>query len=507
MRNIIVCCDGTWNTPEQKQGGIPVPTNVVKLFNCCLEDEEQIKYYHPGVGTEGGRIKRALGGGLGAGLDKNIQSAYNWICRHYKSGDRIFLFGYSRGAYTVRSLGGFILRCGLLNIEGLDAHEAWERIGTAFTMGYREKKEKNEWGSDWKSMETPDIHFIGAWDTVGARGVPDDMVLLDALIDNPSRYSFHDTNLSPRVRHAYHAVALDEVRASFTPTLWTLAPGEQRAEGSTFEQIWFPGNHGDVGGGHVECGLSDSALQWMLDKAAEHHLRLDSKLYNQLRCNHQDVLHDALDGIWKSMRTLPRAVPEFNSNHVNQSLHDSAWRRHQDPPIGQAPYRPSRRIPENQTWSGSIFARERWNETGIWLEAGATYSFQASGEWIDLYNRCGPQGMDDGKFRPGKIIYSLPDLFIAPLEHAYQRLTGKKNADFRLTRRYEQFKWFALVGMVANQTDADGSGTPPLGEAFLIGNSCEFTPSESGYLYCFANDAWGLYDNNRGSVALNVQRK
>lgn len=509
MRNLVVCCDGTWNTPDQKKNGLPIPTNVVKLFNSCVADGNQLKYYHPGVGTEGGWIERMLGGGLGAGLDKNIQSAYHWICRNYQTGDKVFMFGFSRGAYTVRSLGGFMIRCGLLNLDGLEPKDAWQRIDTAFTQGYRERKEKEAWSSGWGfSMDAegnpPDIHFIGVWDTVGARGVPDDMVLLDLLIDDPVRYSFHDTTLSNRVHHAYHAVALDEVRASFAPTLWT-ADTARAADATTFEQRWFPGDHGDVGGGHVECGLSDAALKWMFDKADTQGLRLIPNLRNQLRPDHQAVLHDALDGIWKSMRTLPRAVPEFASNNVGSSLHASAWERHENPPISQAPYRPNRHITQDQAWNGSIYARDHWNASGVWLEAGVTYHFEASGEWIDLYNRCGPEGMDNGNFKLGDLIYRLSDLFV-PFENAYKRLTGKPSADFRFTRRYEAFGWFALIGMVANQKDVDGGGTPPCGEVFLIGTLRDFTPERCGYLYCFANDAWNLYDNNRGSVTLSIQR-
>lgn len=108
MRNLMVCCDGTWNTAEQRHGGVPVPTNVVRLYNAVAdknEGVEQLKYYHPGVGTEPGFWDRAMGGATGKGLDDNIKSAYHWLCRHYRPQDRIYLFGFSRGAYTGRSLG------------------------------------------------------------------------------------------------------------------------------------------------------------------------------------------------------------------------------------------------------------------------------------------------------------------------------------------------------------------------------------------------------------------
>ena len=149
MRHLVVCCDGTWNTPEQKSAGVPCPTNVVKLFNACREDAHQLRYYHPGVGTEGSALRRTLDGGLGRGLDRNIQSAYRWLCRQYQSGDRIFLFGFSRGAYTVRSLAGMMTACGLLDLDGLEEAEVWARIDTAFQRIYRQRQQRSDWCDGW----------------------------------------------------------------------------------------------------------------------------------------------------------------------------------------------------------------------------------------------------------------------------------------------------------------------------------------------------------------------
>jgi uncharacterized protein (DUF2235 family) len=511
MRNLVVCCDGTWNTPDQKQGGLPCPTNVVKIFNACEESDQQIKYYHPGVGTEGSKFKRMVAGSIGIGLDQNIQSAYNWLCGHYHTGDRIFLFGFSRGAYTVRSLSGFIQRCGLLKLDDQEnPNKFWKRIEIAYREGYRKREDKEVWGKEWTTLmdeegNPPDIHFIGVWDTVGARGVPDEMVLADILIDDPANYRFHDTSLSPRVHHAYHAVALDEMRASFAPTLWTVE--KERPENTTYEQLWFVGNHCDVGGGHVECGLSDIALQWMSEKAAKYGLCLNQKLLKQLRPDSKSVLHDGIDGIWKLLRTLPRAVPLICQGNVSKALlHDSVLDRYNDPPISQAPYRATTHLLKEQSWSGDIFALEHWNYTGVWLEKGMTYQFNAQGEWIDSSNRSGPEGIDDRKFHLGEMVYRAGDL-IARMEDWYRDLTGKMETDWWGTKRYENgSKWFELIGMVANQHDVDGSGTPPLGEFFTIGHATAFTPKESGYLYCFANDAWSFYDNNRGSVSLKITR-
>ena len=140
MKHLIVCCDGTWNTPAQEDNGVAAPTNVVRLRNCLASAKtadaaapvQQRSYYHTGVGTEGGRFARFLGGALGRGLNRNIQSAYHWLAINYQNGDAIYLFGYSRGAYTVRSLAGLIGKCGLPDLGELSTGHGWERIAIAF---------------------------------------------------------------------------------------------------------------------------------------------------------------------------------------------------------------------------------------------------------------------------------------------------------------------------------------------------------------------------------------
>jgi len=508
-KNLVVCCDGTWNTPEQKENGQPAPTNVVKLYNLCVVDEAQLTYYHPGVGTNGGLTDKVFGGGLGAGLTRNIQSAYAWLCRNYAIGDRIFLFGFSRGAYTARSLGGFITRCGLLDTAGLAADELWTRIGKLYDLGYRQRKQTAKALAGYAFIPGPlpggkvDIHLIGVWDTVGALGVPDDMVLFDQLIDDPRKYRFHDTDLSPSVRHARHAVAMDEMRASFAPTLWT---NVQPLDGSV-QQLWFAGTHCDVGGGHAQCGLSDGALQWMVDEAVSIGLRVNPSLVTQIRPDSRGILHDSATGIWEHLRTQPRATPEVAAANVGTQLARQVLERHSVPPISQAPYWPTATLVPGQQHSLDVFAREHWNATGLYLEAGATYDFAATGEWLDSNVACGPGGCSDGHFQLGEVAHAFGSA-LGELEKWYKKLSKKAQADWWGTKRVDEknVDWFQLVGMVANQAGADGSGTPPEGEIVKIGASCRFTPSRSGYLFCFANDAWKFYGNNRGSVRLTVSR-
>lgn len=507
-KNLVVCCDGTWNTPEQKENGQPAPTNVVKLYNLCTVTESQLTYYHPGVGTNGDLMDKVFGGGLGAGMSRNIQSAYSWLCRNYESGDRIFLFGFSRGAYTARSLGGFVTRCGLLDGAGLSADELWARIGKLYDLGYRQGRQNAKALAEYALIPGPlpdgkiDIHMIGVWDTVGALGVPDDMVLLDQIIDDPRKYRFHDTDLSPSVLHARHAIAMDEMRASFAPTLWT---NVQPPPGGSVKQLWFAGTHCDVGGGHAHCGLSDGALKWMVDEAVHVGLKVNPALVTQIVPDPRGILHDSATGIWERLRTQPRATPEVTAANVGTLLAEQVWERHSVPPISQAPYWPTVVVMPGQQRTIDVFAREHWNATGLYLEAGVTYDFAASGEWLDSHVACGPGGCSDGNFQVGEVAHLFGSA-LSELEKWYKKLSKKAQADWWGTKRVENADWFELVGMIANQDGADGSGTPPEGEIIKIGAGCRYTPKRPGYLFCFANDAWKFYGNNRGSVQLTVSR-
>lgn len=508
-RNLVVCSDGTWCTPEQQMGALPCPTNVVKLYNLCLRDDRQLTYYHPGVGAEGSLVERVLGGGIGFGLSRNILGAYRWLCDHYCTGDRIFLFGFSRGAYTARSLGGFITRCGLLDLGGASDRQAWKAVEAAYERGYRQREAPavRQAGHTFLRGDLADgsvgIHLIGVWDTVGSLGVPDDLILFDQILDDPHNYRFHDTQLSTAVRHGRHAVAMDEQRASFAPTLWT--GGTRPADGS-LKQLWFAGTHSDVGGGHAECGLSDDALQWMSKEAVALGLRVNPALAKQLAPEPRGVLHDSATGVWKHLRTLPRPTPLVAASSVGSELAAQVWDRHQVPPLAQAPYWPTRVLGADESVSAAVFARPHWNAVGLYLEGGVNYAFVAHGEWLDSSVPCGPGGARDGQFNIGEVAHLLGSA-IGEAEDIYRRLTGKQNADWWGSRRCEDAPWFALIGMVANQPNADGSGTAIEGETFVIGDRCTFRPTRSGYLYCYANDAWKFYGNNRGQITLTVSHK
>lgn len=507
MANLVVCCDGTWNTPDQTDGGLPAPTNVPRLFNALAATDErggeQKKYYHSGVGTDGGWWNRLVGGGAGEGLDNNIKSAYQWLAYNYQPDAKIFLFGFSRGAYTVRSLSGMIARCGLLEIKGLSPNDAWKRIDQGFDC-YRKRKLSAAYqnykfhnvGDQGDPSGSTKIFFVGVWDTVGALGIPDDMALLN-LLDDPDQHRFHDTDLCDIVEHARHAVAIDEHRATFAPTLWTKIDAHQDAK-----QIWFPGVHGDVGGGYLQTDLSDGALKWMIDEAKKLGLNFQD-ITQQIHPYEWGIAHNSLTGIFKALKTRPRSVPTFAA--PASPFHPSAANRHKTSPIAQGAYWPTDILKvDDPPVTIDIFAREHWNPTGLYLEAG-TYEFTASGQWIDGDIKSGPDGRPDA-FHLGEVV-RMAGSGLGYVETLYQSLTNNRQADFWWTKREEKCRWFSLIGVIAN--GAPPSKDNPNGDrVFEIGNGCtvDIKPGEAGYLYCFANDAWQAYSNNKGSVALTVTR-
>ena len=275
-RNLVLCFDGTWNSDDASS-----PTNVVKTWRAIRPATsagvEQLAYYDRGVGT--GRFDRFRGGVLGLGLARNVEIAYRWLTANYMPRDRLFLFGYSRGAYTARSLAGLLGLCGIPDAGRcalVDCRPA-EAAGRAMAIyrmpagKAREERAARHRDTFRRAPAAPGVpgvdvlrpsiivHFIGVWDTVGALGVP--VTWLNWV--GARRHRFHDVRLDRHIRHACHAVSVDEGRRPFVPTLWLSPPGP----GQEVEQLWFPGVHGDVGGGRPHAGLSDGALLWMWAKA------------------------------------------------------------------------------------------------------------------------------------------------------------------------------------------------------------------------------------------------
>jgi uncharacterized protein (DUF2235 family) len=262
VKRIVVCCDGTWNRPDAKS-----PTNVAKLWRVVAERDDngvdQPVLYHRGVGT--GRFDRIRGGGFGWGLSRNVRDCYRFVVDQFDPGDELFLFGFSRGAYTARSTVGLIRNAGILRRENADrVDEAYDLYRSRGDASHPRGAEATRFRASYSHDEIA-IRFVGVWDTVGALGIPGVPKLLSGRL-----WAFHDTELSSKVALAYQALAIDERRRPFVPSLWHRKPDDA----GLLEQRWFAGVHSDVGGGYPDCSLADITLWWMAGKAREAGLAL-----------------------------------------------------------------------------------------------------------------------------------------------------------------------------------------------------------------------------------------
>ncbi len=522
MKRLIVCCDGTWNTPDQEDNGIPVPTNVFKIYNAIADRDpessvEQLRYYNPGVGSSGGVPGRVLGGAVGLGTSKNIRSAYHWLGCNYEEGDEIYLFGFSRGVFAVRSLGGFLAR-GLLNLRGLESKETWQRVKQAFSKGYRKKKSKvSDWaGEEWSFFHGAaplPITFMGVWETVGALGVPDDLEIFN-IVESRKSWSFHDTELGNHVRSARHAMAIDEIRSSFCVSRWSNGTAHPGAK-----ELWFPGVHSDVGGGYGECGLSNGVLLWMIEESAAEGLAFREKVAFAIEADPLGVMHNSFKGASARLRSRPRNVDAIIPEN-SEFFHQSVFERQEVSPNEYPGYHPTRILESGESCTVEVFADTRWNDTGLFLVPGR-YVFSATGEWQDLKDTCDWRGTEDGKLTVGDVVRATSS-FLGSFEGLFRKITKNESTDFLGTKRVERLNWCVLIGAIANDGGAkkavgnDGSPVPHQYVALPdytdksyadIGNKCgELNVSKPGYLYCFPNDVWTLYGNNHGSVHLTVSR-
>jgi uncharacterized protein (DUF2235 family) len=307
-KNIVICCDGTWNTADQRSGGEPSPTNVTKMARLVLPQSEtggeQVVFYDQGVGTESGWLEKFKGGAFGKGLSKNVLDGYRFLMHNYKDGDQIFLFGFSRGAYTARCLTGLLNQVGILRKKnGYMVPDAWQLYRGQNKPGDdRSTRFRNDFS--WPEFR---IKMLGVWDTVGAMGIP----LGIFRKSNKRKYGFHDQKLGWIVQHACQALAIDERRKDFLPAIWD---GRAAAD-QLVEQVWFPGAHADVGGGYKqsEGGLANCALGWMAQKASDNGLALDPELLEsaEWKPDAYSVMHDESNSWkWRWRRTTRKMASE-----------------------------------------------------------------------------------------------------------------------------------------------------------------------------------------------------
>jgi len=371
-KNIVVLSDGTG-----QDGGKGHDSNIYKLYRM-LEDrtENQIVYYDQGLGTDWRRIS---GNAFGVGFSKNLVQCYRFIFENYNAGDKIFLFGFSRGAATVRSLASFIHYFGILTKSRTTLiAEAFKLYGTGDKPRIQEDEtvleedtrkllqkltdrgiqtDKDASYQQYKALRKDlndkanqftiahpnmwaEVEFLGVWDTVPALGVVP-LAGLNMVVDRLPwwRHSFHDFALHRSVRNAYQALSIDDNREWFLPTIWNQYGDENKQK---IKQVWFSGSHTDVGGGYAEAGLSDIALEWMVQSAVSHGIRLyfgAKKYWNFcIAPDETDVFHPprggfgrvfkagSRDKVWDKKAVDSFGPPVLHESVIKRARQDSNYR-------------------------------------------------------------------------------------------------------------------------------------------------------------------------------------
>lgn len=366
VKRIALFLDGTWNN-------VSANTNVWRLKSLCNSTPEQLVYYSAGVGTQSG--EHLSGGMFGIGIDKEVTDAYEWLIEHYEPGAQLFIFGFSRGAFTARSLAGFISKCGLLQAGSpVSIKQMFERYrkGTAISILKLANAPESGLSQEDKlikvySQSIP-IWFQGVWDTVGSLGVPIPFIPKVSHED----FAFLETDLRINDTHAYHALAIDEHREAFAPTLWvksTPKQGECPAPRDLdhVEQRWFVGAHANVGGGYEDDLLAEVPLCWLMSKATLHGLEIRHSAVidgNVNACAIHDSYAEMAHGVYK--------VLTLGKQHYR--------------PIGAEPVDTGDAVRAiiNETIDASVF--ERWR-------SDATYRPKNLLEWA------GRRGVDPSTFK------------------------------------------------------------------------------------------------------------
>jgi uncharacterized protein (DUF2235 family) len=328
-KNLVVCCDGTGNEFGQQK------SNVVKLYKTLICDTNQLAYYHPGIGTMGARNAlspigkwwtRMIGLAFGYGISDNVADAYQFLMRTFKPGDAVYIFGFSRGAYTARAL------CGMLHIMGLLTEDNEALIPYAIRMA---KRKQIDFGvaADFKKTFSRECkpRFVGVWDTVSSVG----------WVYNAVHFPFTNATKNPDLYIVRHAVSIDERRAFFRQNLF----GPPNNSQQDVREVWFAGVHSDVGGSYQESEsqLSQLALRWMLCEARIAGLLIDP-----------DRMRDILGG------KPPYVAPDPVTNNQHESLNRWWW-------IAEVWPKVVHRLKADGEWSKSIqlnLGRKRWISPG-----------------------------------------------------------------------------------------------------------------------------------------------
>lgn len=503
MKRLIVCCDGTWNTPE-----MICPTNVVKIAQAIPDvgnDQiPQIVFYDEGIGTQN-VLDKFAGGALGKGIDLNVQQAYRFLALNYKTGDEIYLFGFSRGAYTVRSLAGMIGHAGLLDryqiTEVKEAYELYRNNQSSETAECKSFRKIN------KSLVS-DITFMGCWDTVEALGLPNkiDFIKIDEAFKN--RYRFINPKLGKHIKRAAHAVAINETREEFNVTLM------KKHSTATARQVteeWFPGDHGSVGGGtNHKRPLSDVTLKWIMQQTEKStDLRFDMELapYSLLE-DHTVYFDEEASFIYsQKFRTIPKNAI-FHMSAINRyidipnyehALPENVNELIQKVSVG---LRPKLKLLKRETEikvgakvHALIFSKNHENKTNIKFVKNGTYRLSVANT----------QFWKDGDLIPCSANgWNLNDNMEMKFKNIARSII-KIGEKFRL-KVIDAAEWFELIGRVkGTRKNIDFR----IGDGRRLKNSL-YVAKKAGTFYAFANDAKTFlvdkYGDNKGWVVLEVER-
>lgn len=319
MKKIIICADGTWNRPEEDIEE-DVPTNVLKFARGIAPQDEngikQVVFYDWGIGSYHNSLD---GGAFGKGLEKNVMDGYRFLVHNYEPGDKIYLFGFSRGAYTVRSLCGLLNNCNIL--KGTESRRIEEAFELYKNPDYVPMDDYTvNWRNQYALENSHIVHFVGVWDTVGAMGLPFSFF---GLIKDKHR--FYDNKLGSNVLTARHALSLDERRDDFEPTLWQPNPNVN------LKQVWFAGVHSDVGGGYPSdadgTALADIPMNWLMKEAQTHGLSFENFLAAS-NLNPTAKQHDEYKGLMRFLGKYVREIPA--SDVIPTSVHSSVKTRYEN---------------------------------------------------------------------------------------------------------------------------------------------------------------------------------
>lgn len=383
-KNLILFSDGTGNSPAKL-----ARTNVWRVYKAVdltdppnPKEPRQFAFYDNGVGSSSWKPLALLGGAFGAGLARNVRDLYKFVCRTYQPGDKIFAFGFSRGAFTIGVVLGLLLDQGLVPYIGnetdldryaRDAYRAYrKRYLTPFLGPLRQSRDAFLRSRDRffgrqvynhllkigapHSEQPIGIAFVGLWDTVDAYGLPIDE-LTRAIDKTVWPMKMREPNLDPRVKIARHALSLDDERNTFHPLLWNEEPNGQslgvnvlgdnhsatHIDQERISQVWFAGVHADVGGGYPDEALSYVSLNWMMNEAAKYGIRFSPKIWDEYRAlsDENGPMHDSRHGLGGYYRYNPRRIEKLTNRKdifiKRAKIHESALRRIR---VGQDAYAP-----------------------------------------------------------------------------------------------------------------------------------------------------------------------